>query len=325
MTPGWRVEIMSYASREQWLEMRRADITASDAGALFGEHKYQTPRKLAHEKAYGENRPQTAAMRRGKIMEPAVAEAILLDHGWELHRCKTYLRARADDPFVRMGATRDYMLNALSQEALLSSKLRDQAVALGWDELAETTLTVQCKSVDPVVFEREWGERPPKYILVQTAMEAMLADTDGAIVACLVETRMRDLYLYAVPRRDAFEAELCRRVSDFWQRFERGEDFPVEAGDNADMAQLYPEAETEEVVDLTGEPIWRELAMERDRVKGQLDLLETRVAEIEAKFKDRMRQASKAILPGWVVTWKTDSRGARRFRCERATTSARRK
>lgn len=319
ITPGWRVEILSYAGREQWLDMRRADITASDAGALFGEHKYQTPRKMALEKAYGENRPQTAPMRRGKIMEPAVAEAVLFDFGWELHRCKTYLRARADDPMIRMGATRDYMLSALSQEALLESRLRDQALALGWDEHAETTLSVQCKSVDPYVFEQEWGEHPPKYILIQAAMEAMLADADGALVACLVETRNRDLYLYAVPRRHAFEVELTRRVADFWASFTRGDEFPVSAGDNAGMAALYPEAETEQVVDLSSEPIWHQLASERHRLNGDIDKLETRVSEIEAKFKDRMREASKAILPGWTVTWKTDARGARRFRCERVS------
>lgn len=320
LAAGWRVETLTYADRETWLDMRRKDITASEAGALFGEHKYQTLRQLALEKAYGENRPQNAAMRRGAIMEPSVAEAIKIDCGWTLTRSANYLRARAQNPCIRMGATRDYTATGLTGDALLSSSLiRDQALSLGWDDLTEVNLAVECKSVDPYVFEKEWGEHPPKYIIVQAAMQALLSGADGAVVACLVETRMRDLYLYAVPRRDAFEAELVARVADFWRRYDAGDEFPAEAGDNAAMATLYPEAETGQVVDLTDEPGWADLASERARLKMQSDQIDKAIDAIEVRFKDRMREASKAILPGWSITWKTNSKGARVFKCDRAT------
>lgn len=318
---GLQVEAFEYSSREEWLELRRADITASEAGALFGLHKYTSLRKLALEKAYGENRPQTAAMRRGKIMEPSVAEAVTLDFGWQLRRSNDYLRGRsAADPHLRVGATRDYVLPALPRDALLRA-LRDQALALGWDEHETVHLALECKSVEPFVWESEWGEHPPKYILVQAAMQAALSGAVGTVVACLLENRTRDLFLYAVPRSPKFEAELFERISDFWRRFEAGEEFAVGANDNADMAATYPQADTDMVVDLSEEEGWSELAAERQRLKDQTAKFKTRIDEIEAKFKDRLRGAVKAILPGWSVTWKTDSGGVRRFKLEKDTAS----
>lgn len=320
------VEALTYTSREEWLELRRKDITASEAGVLFGEHKYSSLRKLALEKAYGENRPQTAAMRRGKVMEPSVAEAVTIDHGWQLRRSNDYLRARSPtDPFLRIGATRDYVIPALPRELMLRA-LRDQALALGWDAHETAHLALECKSVEPFVFESEWGEHPPKYILVQAAIQAALSGALGTVVACLLENRTRDLFLYAVPRSAAFEAELFARVSDFWRRYEAGEEFAVSAFDNAEMSTTYPQADTDDVVDLTDEAAtWAPLAEERARLKKDLDARKKRVDEIEARFKDRLRGAYKAILPGWSVTWKKDSGGVRRFKCDKDSAANRRR
>lgn len=321
------VETIEYSSRDAWLDLRRQDITASEAGVLFGEHKYTSLRKLAQEKAFGENRPQTAAMRRGKIMEPSVAEAVAVDHGWRLRRSNDYLRGRSpEDPFLRIGATRDYVLPALPRDALLASPLRDQAVALGWCNPDTAHLALECKSVEPFVFESEWGEHPPKYILVQAAIQAALSDALGTVVACLLENRTRDLFLYAVPRSERFEAELFARVSDFWRRYEAGEEFAVSAFDNSEMSTVYPQADTDDVVDLTGEAdLWIKLAEERRRLKDDLDARKKRIDEIEAKFKDRLRGAYKAILPGWSITWKTDSGGVRRFKCDKNSAATRRR
>jgi len=320
------VEALTYTSREEWLELRRKDITASEAGVLFGEHKYSSLRKLALEKAYGENRPQTAAMRRGKVMEPSVAEAVTIDHGWQLRRSNDYLRARSPtDPYLRIGATRDYVIPALPRELMLRA-LRDQALALGWDAHETAHLALECKSVEPFVFESEWGEHPPKYILVQAAIQAALSGALGTVVACLLENRTRDLFLYAVPRSAAFEAELFARVSDFWRRYEAGEEFAVSAFDNAEMSTTYPKADTDDVVDLTDEAAtWAPLAEERARLKKDLDARKKRVDEIEARFKDRLRGAYKAILPGWSVTWKKDSGGVRRFKCDKDSAANRRR
>lgn len=317
---GWQVEEHARLDRDAWMALRQDDLCASEAGAVFEVHKYQTLRRLARAKAYGETDVQSADMRRGKIMEPAVAEAITLDCGWRPIRRETYLRARAADPLVRMGASLDYALEVDAGALAEHPKTRTTVAAAGWEtRTGPLALTVECKSVDMGVFEREWANGPPDYTLVQAAQQALLAGADGALVACLIENRAKDLYLYIVPRRPAFEAELVSRVRDFWRAFEAGEEPPVIALDNDFMSDYYPRSDEGEVVNLAEEADeWRPLVAEREGLKLDQKRLQDRINLLEAKLKDRMRDASRALLPGWSITWKTDSRGVRSLKIERS-------
>ena len=325
MTPaGWHVQEIPVTSRPQWMTLRGEDLCASEAGAVFPDrpelaHKYTTLRRVFMSKLYGEPAEQNMDMRRGKIMEPAVAEAIAVDCGWRPQRCGTYLRARADDPLVRMGATLDYRLRVPTLDLLVHDKTRVTAAAAGWGELSEMDLVVECKSIDMGVWEREWSQGPPAYTVVQAADQALLAGADGALVACLVENRSRDLHLYAVPRSEEFEGELIARVREFWRGFDAGEEPPVVALDNAFMSDYFEhEKDADAVIDLTEEAaVWQALVVERESLKMSQKEIQRRIDMIEATIKDRMRDAARAILPGWSITWKTDSRGVRSFKVER--------
>jgi predicted phage-related endonuclease len=326
MIPGWTVNRLSKGSRQEWLALRQDDLTASEAGALFGVHKYTTARKLAHDKAYGEVQDRSnAVLRRGQVMEPAVAEAIVIDTPLRPRRCEHYLRARANDPYVRMGATMDYDLHVLADELVHCPQTRAGALAAGWDQrLGETLyLSIECKSVDSSVFEREWSAGPPPYHLIQVAQQALLAGADGGLVACLVENFTKDLFLYPVPRRPDFEMRLIEEARAFWGRFETGEEAPLVALDNSFMATYFPPIENEKApaatVNLSAEPWWQDLVGERERLTMAIEVAEKRIDEIEAQLKDRMREAVRAILPGWVITWKADKTGKRSLRIKRDT------
>lgn len=317
---GWRVTEHLYASRDEWLALRREDVTASEAGALYGSHKYTTARRISLDKSHGENDEQSDVMRRGLIMEPAVAEAIKVDCGWKPERCSTYLRARADDPFIRAGATRDYMMSVLADDLLAHPKTRATSLAAGWDEFTgrPLRLTVECKDVDARIHESEWSAGPPIYTVVQSAMQTLLTGADGGLVACLVENRTKDLHLYAIRRDPDFERDLLLTIRDFWQAHEAGDLPPVTAGDNERMTEYYPQSDEDEVANLTDEAgYWATLVAERESLKMQQKTLKVRIDEIEAHIKDRMRDAARAILPGWTITWRTDTRGTRTFKCER--------
>jgi predicted phage-related endonuclease len=323
MIPGWRTSEHPYSSRDEWLEMRKADITASDAGALWGAHKYTTRRKLFLSKSFGENDEQSAVMRRGKIMEPAVAEAIVVDCGWKPERCSSYLRGRAADPLVRLGATRDYRLTVDADDLLQHPKTRATALAAGWSDFTgrELRLTVECKSVDPAVWEKEWQQGPPVYTVVQSAQQTLLEDADGGLVAALLENRTKDLILYAVRRDPDFEHSLVEQVRGFWRAYEAGEEPEVCGGDNEHMTDYYPTSDESLEVDLADDAAyWTELVLERETLKAGQKTLQKRIDEIEAHIKDRMRDAARAILPGWSITWRTDSRGTRTFKVDRART-----
>lgn len=313
---------MNYASRHEWLALRQDDLTASEAGALWGVHKYTTRRRIAVQKLYGETEEQSAIMRRGKIMEPAVAEAIVVDCGWSPRRCPSYLRGRAADPLVRLGASRDYMLDEIAVADLLGhDKTRASALAGGLEARMgeDLSLVVECKNLDPGVHAREWMDGPPVYTVVQAAQQALLADADGALVAALLENRSRDLYLYYVPREPEFELRLIEEVREFWRGFSAGDMPPVEAGDNEFMRDYYPTSRDEATVNLTDEAaVWVPLAEERERRKMQQKIEQRRIDEIEAALKDQLGDAARGILPGWSMTWKSNAKGVRSFSLDRA-------
>ena len=88
------VQHLAITSREQWLELRKPDITASTIGALFNCHPYTTPLKIYAEKRGTEFDTQdNKVMRRGRWLEPAVKKAVEeLRPDWKLVEPNEYLR-----------------------------------------------------------------------------------------------------------------------------------------------------------------------------------------------------------------------------------------
>src|SRR4030095_11106389 len=100
------IERHPITSREEWLRHRQQDVTASVVGALFGVHPYQTPAGLWAEKTGVElPRRDTAEVRRGGLLEGAIAEAGREERPrWTIHPPREYLR----NPDIRLGATPDF-------------------------------------------------------------------------------------------------------------------------------------------------------------------------------------------------------------------------
>lgn len=72
-------------NREQWLAERRKGIGGSDVSAILGVNEYTTPYQLWLDKTGKEsNEVESEAMRRGKILEPAVVEFWRQDTGLEI-------------------------------------------------------------------------------------------------------------------------------------------------------------------------------------------------------------------------------------------------
>ena len=94
------IERREITTREEWLQWRKQDITASSIGALFNCHPYTTALKLYTEKRGTEFVVEdNKAMRRGRWMEPAVAKAVEETRPeWQLFPAKEYLR----DPELRL-------------------------------------------------------------------------------------------------------------------------------------------------------------------------------------------------------------------------------
>ena len=339
---------VSIASRDAWLQMRQDDFTASDAGALFGVHKYRTLRQIAVEKTGGlRQERKSPVFRRGHILEPAIAAALAYDHGLHCEASKLYLRAR--DPanrHVRIGATKDYHLTVLADDI---ERVLGDAFPKSWSPWLgdlPMALSVEMKSVDYQVFADEWCDGPPHYHIAQAATQAMVAGDDGALIVALVIGRSLDLHIYPVERVPSFEAAVVSRVAEFWRRLEDNEPQNVDARDAA--STIWPVAEPGVTACMDGAAV-ADSELEAARIvvaqdvsaahalltDGSIDTWQRRLELREAAkslakssagladatdeaLRRSIGEAESAKLSGWRITWKNTSKGTRQLLVRRA-------
>ena len=192
-----------------WHRLRAEDYTASEMGALFGVGQRSTALQVYVRKArlLPDKGPSTYSDR-GHVLEPVVADRLTRRKwpGAVIRPADVYLRGRdPDDPHLRVGATKDYDL-----------------------ELRGERLVLEIKTVAPRWFRQwwrgggRWAPRPPDDVVMQVRTQTMLEDADAGMIAVLVCDDAADILTFRVDRRPKIEAEIRRRVSEFWAAYEAG-------------------------------------------------------------------------------------------------------
>ncbi len=283
------IETHPIRDRASWLAMRRKDITASDIGAILGLDKSRSAARIYAQKAgLFETNEDSAMMRRGRWLEPAVLEALRERHpDWEFRKATVYLR----DPELRLGATPDVV-------AIMPNGL---------------VVNVQCKVVAKPVFEREWDDEPPVSYQLQTLAETMLMEVQGGMLAALVlDTYSAELYEFDVARHPAAEERIRAAAKDFWDAVTAGrEPIPLFSVDNDLITSRFASVTepAEKVLDLTGDNHLPALLQERADLDASMKEHEARVEEIEAEVKFKLKgYAIASVADGWKVTWKEQTR-----------------
>jgi predicted phage-related endonuclease len=279
---------IAITSREQWLELRKHDITASTVGALFGLSPYLSPAQLFAEKTgrLDPDEPDSMALRRGRLLEGAVAEAFLEEHsGWKVTKAHHYYR----DIKRRLGATPDYHLIAPDGRKGV----------------------LQSKTVAPYVFKKSWTDQTaPTWITLQTLTEAMLTRSDfGMIAALQVDGYKFELSVYEVPRHDAAERRIQDAVAKFWTDAAEGRAPAIDyTRDGALLAAMYPHHREGASIDLRGDNELPELLEEREAIKANVTIDEARIAEIEARLKEKLTDNEIGLVHGWRLTLREQHR-----------------
>jgi predicted phage-related endonuclease len=242
-------------SREQWLALRRRDVTASLAAALFGEgvHPYQTRYGLWALKSgkVDEEQAENAAMRRGRLLEPVLMQLLCEDNPtWKLSPCRHFY----SDPKARIGATPDFLAT------------RPDIPGLG---------IIQGKTAGKFAFKKGWtgpdGDvEIPLWIAVQASVEAALTGASWAAVAVMtLGDGGLEPYLEDVPLRPALMAKLRKLAADFWDRVADERPYSPEFDRDAYMiAQIYAEADEGGEIDLSGNNRIGELLAKREGYKS---------------------------------------------------------
>lgn len=283
MTETWNI-----TNREEWLQRRLADITASDIGGLAGVDAYRTPLKIWAEKT-GQvlGAEDNASTRRGRWFESGVEEALREAYpDWSFENPRVYLR----DPEVRLGATPDRFA------------IRPDRSGRG---------NVQLKIVSKPVFERDWidGEPPLKFQL-QSITEAMLGDCSwNMVAAAVVDTYGADLHVREVPRHPAAEARIRELAREFWAIVDAGgqpaANYKV---DGPLIEAMHPEGGQKPPLDLSTHNRIAFLCEERLAWQTRRRNAEGALEEVDAEIKHVLGDYDAAEHPDFKITWKLQKR-----------------
>jgi predicted phage-related endonuclease len=272
-------EVREITSVGAWLDWRRQDVTASRIAALWDLHPYISRQNLVDIMRGSTNAgtgsvPDSPAMRRGRILEPAVAAAVEEDKPeWKpLVKATTYHRL----PDIRLGASPDYFV--------------------GDDGL------IQVKTCSVAQWEK-WHGHPPLAYTLQTSTELLVTGRAWGCLAIMVCSPSYPVHYFDVPRHGPAERRILDAVAQWWKAWDAGE-----IPHAAPSAELAADLDDGSYRDLSGDNELPPLLAERAELKATTSTVEKRLKEIDYAVKNRMGPASSGWLPGWQISFATQHR-----------------
>ncbi|MBN9488264.1 MAG: hypothetical protein J0H44_13595 [Alphaproteobacteria bacterium] len=192
------------------------DITASRVAALFDCHPFVTRAALAGalRSGGGPRALSSSAMRAGRLLEPAIAQAVGEKHPtWVIERARDYLRL----PTHRLGAIPDYYIN-------------------------NRNAVMECKSVSPDEW-RAWHGQPPLAYFIQLFTQMVCGGFSSGTLAVMV--RVFDalpLHVFHLAAMDAAKSILLSAVRTWWEQIDAGVALPPPYPVDALRDLLQPQA-----------------------------------------------------------------------------------
>lgn len=253
-----------------WHALRRDDVTATEAAALFGVSPWTTPFELHHQKAglLSVEIAENERMLWGKRLEPVIAAGICQDNGWRIVNASPYLYVRSP-VFTGMGASPDRVVWCPTR-------------GLGLLEI---------KNVDARVARADWeDDEAPVHIEFQLQHQLECSGLSWGAVGSLVGGN--DARVIIRERDHDVGAEIGARVTDLWRRVRDADPPPPDyLADFDAIKRLYRNAEVGRELDAT--------APENAAIAARLVELcaaERRANAVEKAAKDDKKRAQAKII-----------------------------
>lgn len=193
-------ELIRYKSDEEWLELRKRDITSTELAALFDLSPYMSRYELWHRKAnpaLSVPLEETKRMKAGRKLESAIAEIFAEQYGWIIEPFKVYMRL----PKYRIGSSFDYKI------------------------ISPFTGLLELKNVDWKEFFDKWTKdeeniEAPLHIEFQCQGELMVSGEEKLILGAWIGGN-RDEKFERLPDYRVWDASLAAADS-FWDSVDKG-------------------------------------------------------------------------------------------------------
>lgn len=279
------IERIPIADREQWLELRRQDITASDIAAACGCSPWKSALQLwADKTGVVTEDGDSALMKRGRHLEDAVLNYYREEFpGHVVTKPAVYLR----DTEARIGATPDAIAVIDGEEVV-----------------------IQCKVVAKPIFDREWADGPPLHYMLQVVTEMMLWGASRGIIAVLaIDAFGAEFRTFEVPRHPAAEQRVREAVAAFWADIALGLQPRADYSRDATLlSMLNPPDEKAPPLDLSMDNRMPVLLADFEAARSTEKAARAEIEALRAEILDKLGSASLATLPGWKVSHKMQSR-----------------
>lgn len=267
-------------SREEWLTVRRAFVTASNVAVVLGESPFSTPSQLWSEMSglVKSSTEEAEWMKWGSRLEDAIARGYVEENGGTL---------------ISLGAL-----------TVLQS-LRYPWMAATLDRLVEVNgelMVLECKNVSSLKAD-EWEDEPPLHYQIQ--VQAQLACTGlkrGVLVALIGGNR---LAWFIIDRNDEFIDAAAGAARRFKQKVDLGE-FPDEVDGSAKTSKALAKAwrKRSDDVPLVGED-FDELTASLVELDTSIKLLEEQRGELRNRVALELdKRGVEAIRTPGGVTWR---------------------
>jgi putative phage-type endonuclease len=279
-------DVEEHRTEQEWLEVRRSAIGASEAPVILGVSPFKGPMSLFAEKLeMTKPDASTEAMAWGLLLEPAMAERYTQETGHVLHDPGRYT--------LRRSRTVPWMVATLDREIV---KAHDRPIPA----VLEMKLRSYAKP-------GAWEDEPPVDVLVQ--VQHQLAVTGWTWAAVTVLLGGRTFRRFVVPRHEDFVAKLITAEAAFMERLRTKTPPPADATEATRevLRALYPRETPGLVVNLPGEAMeWdQDLLDAKAELKRWTEIKDDR----ENKLRAALAEAETGVLPNGVqFTYKATER-----------------
>ncbi|HEV7455604.1 MAG TPA: YqaJ viral recombinase family protein [Roseococcus sp.] len=269
-----------------WHAIRLRYIGASEVAALFDAQPDYSPGRFAlwHVKA-GITEPEPVDNPRvkwGLRLEEVIAQAAAEEEGWRV------LPGQYAAHVCGLGAT------------------LDRIIAEPGPQEREAGLTgpgvLELKAADWLTHKKGWGEEPPMHILLQ--LQAQLHATGYGWGAVAVLVGGNDLRIYRYRARPKLQAEMERRVRDFWASVRAGQRPNADGSESAfrTLRALTPLPLDDEPAELMEDDEAAALAADVARFGAERRAAEKQEAEAKARLLEKLGSHRWAKVNGWKVS-----------------------
>lgn len=267
-------------SHDEWLAIRQKSIGGSDAAAVLGLTKYNSPYALWCEKT-GKITPDDIsdkeAVRLGNDLEEYVAQRFTEATGKKV-RNDNHIIYNSEYPFAHANIDRD----VVGEDAGLECKTTSS-----WDIIS------QCMYGK---YPDHWYVQMTHYMMVTGRKKWYLA------VLCLG----RGFFHFEIERNEDEIAALANAERQFWARVETRTPPPLDGTDStADALKIVLGDSVEQTVDLTGVVNYLQLYT---RLREQGKQIDEQIAACQAHIMQFMGTASKGTYGSTTVSFKTQVR-----------------